>query len=77
MLRLKTHEVTLAELNHIIFSYFRSSSKTRKSDVGSDAEFAMKIQANLARLRNDENFCDLELFSGDCVEKNAALRAHR
>ena len=59
------------------FSCFRSSSKTRKSDVGSDAEFAIKIQANLARLRNDENFCDLELFSGECVEKQAAVRAHR
>ena len=29
------------------------------------------------RLRLDDNTCDLELYSGECVEPGAGVRAHR
>ena len=31
----------------------------------------------LPRLRLDDNTCDLELYSGECVEPGAGVRAHR
>ena len=31
----------------------------------------------ILRLRLDDNTCDLELYSGECVEPGAGVRAHR
>ena len=61
----------------------RNSRKFIKQDPGknynSDTqnEFGIKILAKLQLLRQDENFCDVELYSGENLERNAAIKAHR
>lgn len=58
----------------------RSSSKSRKNervDNVVNADYATKILANLSELRLDSNFCDIELYSSESLQKNQPLLAHR
>ena len=66
------------------FYYLLCRGTSRKVDGGrgdssdrSDTDHAHRMLASLDMLRNDDNFCDIELYSGDCLEKHGAIRAHR
>merc|ERR1711971_1171210 len=54
----------------------RSQSRPQH-DRGEEVEHATRLLAALNRLRLDDNTCDLELYSGECVEPGAGVRAHR
>jgi len=42
-----------------------------------DREFAARILASLAQLRHDTNFCDIELYTSEGLEKDSPILAHR
>ena len=42
-----------------------------------DQDFSRKILSGLSRLRSDDNFCDIELFSTEGRGKRTPVRAHR
>ena len=42
-----------------------------------DQDFSRKILSGLSRLRSDDNFCDIELFSTEGRGRRTPVRAHR
>ena len=62
---------------HMFYPIELVRSHSRPPHCTVETEYAAKLVAGLARLRLDDNMCDLELYSGECVEQGAALRAHR
>ena len=56
----------------IIGLHCRASNKDKL-----DQEFPRKILSGLSRLRSDDNFCDIELFSTEGRGKRTPVRAHR
>jgi len=55
----------------------KSEGSFRENPEKPENEFARKMLASLGRLRLDENFCDIELYSGENIEGDAGIRAHR